>query len=137
MCEELNEQKVKAKNRAELEDWKSARENHREYVAKRRRLVLDDEHRARTNPESFAMIYIDGADQNTTYVPQHWRKHLRLEMDNNSYIKQRIMSVLIIGPTDRLVFYVCTPLVSMHHDTVCTNSLLTCFDLVFNRLVEG
>lgn len=70
---------------------------------------MEAEHRARQNPEKEVMLYIDGADQNTTYCPQHWRTQLRLEMSENSYVPQRIMSVLIIGETDQLRFYVATP----------------------------
>lgn len=109
VCEELEHMKAKARNRLDLEKWKVARERHHSYIARRREKVAEAEHRARTTPDKETMIYIDGADQNTTYVPQHWRTQLRLEMADNSYLPQRIMSALIIGKPDQLRFYVATP----------------------------
>lgn len=112
VCEEINDLRTNAKNREAIEKWKVAREKHSTYIAGRRKLVLAAEHRARQNPDREAMIYIDGADQNTTYCPQHWRTQLRLEQAEKSYIAQRIMSVLIIGQPDQLRFYSILPGVS-------------------------
>ena len=64
--------------------------------------------------EKFATIIFDGTDSSYCYVPQAWREHVRVEQESNSFVEQKIQSVLIHGVA--LSFYVVTPFVSTGMD---------------------
>lgn len=108
-CEEIHDMFVKATTRDELEKYKARRQAHSSYIRERLENVKRREHLARSNPENHIMLYVDKADSATTICPQLWRKQLRGEMDSNTYLSLGVMSVLAVGATDRLRYYVASP----------------------------
>jgi hypothetical protein len=96
--------------RAELKLIAEERARHREDIRALRLLYMDDIQKAQTSYK-FQTIVFDGTNSNTCKCPQGWRSHVRNEQGNNTYVQQKIQSVLIHGVI--LLFYVVTPHVEL------------------------
>jgi len=99
-----------AVTRAELKAIAEARAEHRDDIRSLRLRYMDDIQRAQSSFR-FQTIVFDGTNSNTCKCPQDWRAHLRNEKSNNTFVQQKIQSVLIHGVA--LLFYVVTPTVSL------------------------
>lgn len=59
------------------------------------------------------MIEIDGADNNTTFVPIHWRTQARGASNKCTYMHQKVMTVLEHGAVVKVTMYVFDPQVNL------------------------
>jgi hypothetical protein len=113
-CMECDELHCRASSstvsRAELKQIAEERARHREDIRTLRLLYMEDIQRAQSSYK-FQTIVFDGTNSNTCKCPQDWRSYVRNEQGNNTYVQQKIQSVLIHGVA--LIFYVVTPNVEL------------------------
>jgi len=110
-CDELHRRaSLSTVTRAELKIIGEERARHREDIRALRLLYMDDIQKAQTSYR-FQTIVFDGTNSNTCKCPQDWRSYVRNEQGNNTYIQQKIQSILIHGTA--LLFYVVTPYVEL------------------------
>lgn len=106
-CDELHTRASSSTvSRAELKLIAEERARHREDIRALRLLYMDDIQKAQSSYK-FQTIVFDGTNSNTCKCPQDWRSYVRDEKGNNTFVQQKIQSVLIHGVA--LVFYVVTP----------------------------
>jgi len=110
-CDELHQRASAAHvTRQELQEIAVARAHHRDEIRELRMLYMDDIQKAHSH-YNFQTIVFDGTNSNTCRCPENWRAYIRDEQGNNTYVQQKIQSILIHGVA--LIFYVVTPCVSL------------------------
>jgi hypothetical protein len=113
-CEICDELHTRASSlgvtRAQLAEIAEARIQHRHDIRSLRLRYMDDIQRSHSSYK-FQTIVFDGTNSNTCKCPMNWRAHIRDEQAKNTYVQQKIQSVLIHGVA--LLFYVVTPFVPL------------------------
>lgn len=113
-CAECDELHARASSstvtRADLKLIAEEHARHREDIRSLRLLYMEDIQKAQSSYR-FQTIVFDGTNSNTCKCPQDWRSYVRNEQGNNTYVQQKIQSVLIHGVA--LLFYVVTPTVEL------------------------
>ena len=110
-CDDLHRRaSAIAVTRAELKAIAEARAEHRDDIRSLRLRYMDDIQRAQSTYR-FQTIVFDGTNSNTCKCPQDWRAHMRDEKSNNTFVQQKIQSILIHGVA--LLFYIVTPTVPL------------------------
>ncbi len=97
----------------DLENIKMERKKHRDEIRALREFYHRDVQRANSDP-TFASIIFDGTDSSYCICPQSWRGMVRMEQATDTFVEQKIQSVLIHGVG--LYFYVVVPFVSKGMD---------------------
>jgi hypothetical protein len=110
-CDELHARATAVTaTQADIREVTVSRARHRDEIRSLRLCYMTDIQRAQSS-YTFQTIVFDGTNSNTCKCPQDWRSHLRNEKGNNTYVPQKIQSILIHGIA--LLFYVVTPCVAL------------------------
>jgi hypothetical protein len=113
-CEICDELHIRASavgvTRAQLAEIAEDRIQHRHDIRSLRLRYMDDIQRSHSSYK-FQTIVFDGTNSNTCKCPMNWRAHIRDEQAKNTFVQQKIQSVLIHGVA--LLFYVVTPFVPL------------------------
>jgi len=111
VCDELHQQYVNVKTtRMEQDNIKQQRIAHIGVIMALRNYYMSDVERAMRDYR-FQTIAFDGTNSNTCKCPASWRSQLRDEQADNTYVQQKIQSVLIHGKA--LIFYAAQPYVEL------------------------
>ena len=106
VCDELRKRSINAKSNSELLQIREFFQNHRNRIRQLRMFYMQDIQRSQNDP-TFQTIAFDGSDTRTCRCPQRWRAMLHNDTPENSFVEQKIQTVLVHGKA--LNMYVAMP----------------------------
>ncbi len=105
-CDELHKRSLNAKSNQELLRIRELMTKHHDRIRNLRMFYMQDIKKAELD-HTFQTIAFDGSDTRTCHCPQRWRAMLHNDSPENSFIEQKIQTVLIHGKA--LNMYVAMP----------------------------